>query len=180
MVPIPTGLILAYESILFENSNDVIYNICFYTSLMTNLLTFPMTYIWLDLFEDSCKEIDKHFKSIRWDCVGNNGRYDADIEVASIDTDVASFTKEFENLTEAWSPMLFLSMIMESIIVTNTGFLIYKYTILPAEEYTEPIILSKLFLFLCLIFGSFYVTYVVCARAEDAHNNVKEVFSKIK
>ena len=216
MVPIPFGFILAYEIVLLNNINVGIYNICFYTSLMSNLLTCPMTYIWLDLFEDSCKEIDKLFKSIQWDCIGNNGRYNANIDVASIDTDVASIdtdvasidtdvasidtdgtcqsninkniiqvihdtTKEFENLTEAWSPMLFLSLIMESIIVTNAGFLISKYTILQTEEKnTDPTLLNKLLLILSLIVCYLYVTYVVCTRAEDAHNNVKEVFSKIK
>ena len=74
--------------------------------------------------------------------------------------------------------MLFVSLTSESIIVTNSGFLISKYTILK-DENTDVKTVSLL-LFVYLILGSFYVTYVVCIRADYTHKKAKEVEAKLK
>ena len=187
----PTGFILLYEILLFKEYSDTINQIGLTTTILTNILTIPMTFLWLATFKLSCEEIDKLFERIQWECVTSTGIYNADIEVVSIDKDrsdnnekniikvVKETMEEFEKLAKAWSLMLFVSLTSESIIVTNAGFLISKYTILP-DENTGQIKIVSLLLFMYLILGSFYVTYVVCTRAEYTHKKAKEVIAKIK
>ena len=130
----------------------------------------PMTFIWLSTFKYSCEEIDKLFEGIRWECIGSRGIYNADIDVVSIGKDKSSnnekqiiqvikeIMEKFEKLTKGWSLMLFVSLTSESIIVTNSGFLISKYTILKDENtdvncITFTICLSNSWFFLCNLCG---------------------------
>ena len=74
--------------------------------------------------------------------------------------------------------MLFVSLTSESIIVTNAGFFITTVPILKDENTVVKTV--SLLLFVYLILGSFYVTYVVCIKAEYTHKKAKEVVAKIK
>ena len=185
---IPFAVILIYEIILFDFYYSIdIEDKGLTTTIPTNLLTFPMTFIWLTSFELSCEKMDNIVKIIKFEGLSSKG--DSDVENrdtggisknnGNIIQVIVDKLEEFDRLTKAWSPMLFVSITSESVLLVNAGFTISKYTLYQNETNFNLLSYMQLGLIAYLITASLVLIYDVYTVADYTHNNVKKVASEI-
>ena len=189
---IPFFVILGYETILFieyDYNYNIDIEVGLTTTILTNLLTFPMTFIWLTSFELSCEKMDNLVKIIKFEGLSSKGNSDVENRVSggffqSKNNEDIQFIvdklEEFDQLTKAWSPMLFVSITSESVLLVNAGFTISKYTLYQNETIQSNFLSTvQLVLITSLITASLVLIYDVYIGAEYTHNNVKKIASEI-
>ena len=136
-------LLIVHEVLLYNdashasmNKSGLIY------SIITIILTQPMFYVFSIHFLRSIRSTTRKFNKVtkkadrlvRKSETDNivSGRYNeeriSDLEdIHRIKKETELIGEKHENLTKAWSPLLFVAYITETIVIINAGFLVSKY-----------------------------------------------------
>ena len=128
--------------------------------------------------ERSNHEQDKQFQSNDCDTISIESVSSTLSDLEKFQSGLEYIGEQYKDLTTAWSPLFFLSILTESIIVINAGFVLSKQ--LQSTQYMTPYELIELILMVYFIIYSILSIIALCYWTQETHRSLTRCISLIR